>query len=86
MAVLGNSPTALAAGEPSPARRFSPAIVRFVIRNEVAFTGPPLNTHLPGGVGELGVPPTAPAICNATYAAIAKRIRALPVDPQLLKA
>jgi isoquinoline 1-oxidoreductase beta subunit len=52
---------------------------------------PEIHVHLvvssqpPGGVGDSGVPVVAPAIANAIFAACGKRVRALPIDPALLK-
>lgn len=47
---------------------------------------PPIEIHIlenlekPGGVGEPGFPPLAPALCNAIFLATGKRVRKLPFD------
>jgi isoquinoline 1-oxidoreductase beta subunit len=37
------------------------------------------NDRAPQGVGEMGVPPAAPALANAIFAATGKRVRRLPI-------
>jgi isoquinoline 1-oxidoreductase beta subunit len=40
----------------------------------------------PGGIGEAGLTPVAPAVANAVYKLTGKRLRDLPFKTELLKA
>ncbi len=48
------------------------------IHTDIVSSGGP-----PGGVGEPGVPPVAPALANAIFALTGKRIREIPLAPAL---
>lgn len=52
-----------------------PAVQVFIIETD----------NSPSGMGEMGVPPIAPAVANAVYAATGKRVRHIPIRPDDLK-
>jgi hypothetical protein len=63
-------------------------VIKFLRVNDA----PDIEVHIiagdgePGGMSETAVPPLAPAIANAVFAATGKRIRRIPIDPDYLKA
>lgn len=58
-------------------------MTNFPQKVNVEIIEPASEEHHTSGVGEPGVPPFAPALCNAIFAATGQRLRSLPTGEQL---
>lgn len=58
-------------------------MTNFPQKVNVHIVEPSSPSHYPTGVGEPGVPPFAPALCNAIFAATGKRLRSLPTGEKI---
>lgn len=58
-------------------------MANFPQKVNVHIVEPDSEAHHTSGVGEPGVPPFAPALCNAIFAATGQRLRSLPTGEQL---
>lgn len=78
MASATGAPVEIVRGQAGPTRLGEVKLPRLADapRIEIELLNSP---HASGGVGEIAVPPTAPAIANALYAATGRRFRTLPL-------
>ena len=67
------------AGQAGCALPFGPALDVLAMRPPVVEVHIVPSAERPSGVGEPGVPPIAPAVANAVFAASGKRLRDLPL-------
>ena len=74
------------AGEPQQSNFHDYRVLRMEEAPEVMTKVMPSLKDAPGGIGEVGLPPIAPAIANAIFAMTGKSLRRLPMTPERVAA